>query len=345
MSGIDVEKLVVELREWGLRERAVLAIALAGSHHVDPVIVVDDSSALAKYADWTARFGTVQWVSPVWAATEPCDPDALAVVRTGFRIVYDPRRLLRSLAIATRQDCPERHEIRSTCGRYERQVWFAPSRTDGPHELAVFLDGEFYLHDIDCLPVIREHAPSLTCAFVSFRDAETRHTDYTCSAQYSRFIAEDLVAWAKQRDGNITGHEHLICGLSLSGLAAAYTAQQHPSAFAAALCQSGSFWLLADHEMSLPTTSARFWLSVGTQETETNVTHPPTGIVQRVSQIEGVESAARSLASRGAKVHYNLYSGGHTFVAWRDELAPALRWLAGSHGELTENGRPVAFGI
>jgi len=271
----------------------------------------------------------VRWESPAWAATEPCDPDALAVVGEGFRIVYDPRRLLRCLAIAARPDRPERHEIRSACGRYERQVWLAPARSDGPHALAVFLDGEFYLHDVDCLPVIREHAPSLTCAFVSFRDAESRHTDYTCQAPYSRFIAEDLVAWAKRRDGRITAHEHLICGLSLSGLAAAYTALQHPSAFAAALCQSGSFWWLADHDMSLPTTSGRFWLSVGTEETETNVTHPPTGLVQRVSQIEGAERAARALASRGATVHYNLFSGGHAFPAWRDELAPALRWLAG----------------
>jgi enterochelin esterase-like enzyme len=28
-------------------------------------------------------------------------------------------------------------------------------------------------------------------------------------------------------------------------------------------------------------------------------------------------------------VFYNLYSGGHTFAAWREELAPALRWLLG----------------
>ena len=37
-------------------------------------------------------------------------------------------------------------------------------------------------------------------------------------------------------------------------------------------------------------------------------------------------------AINGGKVHYNLYSGGHAFPSWREELAPALRWLVGSAG-------------
>jgi enterochelin esterase-like enzyme len=101
---------------------------------------------------------------------------------------------------------------------------------------------------------------------------------------------------------------------------------QHPDAFSSALCQSGSFWWLADNAILSPPTSARFWLSVGTEEVETGVQHTPT-LFQRVSQIEGVERAARFLESLGGTVHYNLYSGGHAFPPWREELATALRWL------------------
>lgn len=164
---------------------------------------------------------------------------------------------------------------------------------------------------------------------MSFQDSASRHEDYLCNADYARFIAEDVVAWAKQRDPRIAGTDPMLCGVSLSGLAAAYTVAQHPGSFSAALCQSGSFWWLADHAMSFPATRARYWLSVGTEEIETGVRHPPTGLFQRVSQIEGVESAAQSLASRGGTVHYNPYSGGHAFSCWRDELAPALGWLVG----------------
>jgi hypothetical protein len=73
---------------------------------------------------------------------------------------------------------------------------------------------------------------------------------------------------------------------------------------------------------------------VGTEETETEVSHPPTGLLQRVSQIEGVERAARLLRSRGAIVHTNRYVGGHAFPAWRKELSAALRWLLGTHSRM-----------
>jgi enterochelin esterase-like enzyme/predicted nucleotidyltransferase len=368
--GVNMEKLASDLRDWGLRESAILGIALVGSHargtarpesDVDLVILLNDSTALANDIGWMNRFGDVQYVSDEdgglvqskrvhyadgsevefgfttseWAATEPCDASTLAVVRNGFRVVYDPKGLLRNLAIAAKPDRPERHVITSACGQYERHVWFVPASSDGRHELAVFLDGEFYLHDVDCLPVIREcmtlgGIPSMSCAFVSFLDSESRHKDYTCNPHYSRFIVEDVVAWAKQRDEQITSRGHLICGISLSGLAAAHVALQHPDAFSSALCQSGSFWWLEDHAMAFPSTSARLWLSVGTLEVEAGVTHPPTGMIQLVSQIEGVEKAARSFESRGATVCYNLYSGGHSFPAWREELAPALHWLVGN---------------
>jgi enterochelin esterase-like enzyme len=364
---VDVEELLKNLREWGMRERAILGIALVGSHasgiarpesDVALVILLQDPLALASDADWMARFGSVRRVSdedrgpvkakrvhyadgkvmefgfasPEWAATEPCVAGTLAAVKSGVRVVYDPNGLLRNLAIAARPDRPERHVLRSACGRYERRVWFMPGLSDGRHELAVFLDGEFYLHDMDCLPVIRECMTaggvlSMSCVFVSFQDSASRHKDYTCNADYSRFIAEDVVAWAQQYDEGIAGSDHLICGVSLSGLAAAYTVMQHPDAFSSALCQSGAFWWLADNAISFPSTSARFWLSVGTQEIETGVYHPPTRLFQRVSQIEGVERAARSFESRGGRVHYNLYSGGHAFSPWREELATALRWL------------------
>jgi len=141
-----------------------------------------------------------------------------------------------------------------------------------------------------------------------------------------------VVGWAKQHDEGIAGPDRLICGVSLSGLAAAYTVMQHPEAFSSALCQSGSFWWLADNAALSSSTSARIWLSVGTQEIERGVRHPPTGLFQRVSQIEGVESAVRSFESLGGVVHYNLYSGGHAFSAWREELATALRWLCQRDG-------------
>src|SRR5262245_48927184 len=154
---VDLEELLKNLREWG-RERALLGIARVGFNacgiarpesDVALVILLDDPQALADDADWMTRFGSVRRVSdedwgpiqakrvhyadgnvvefafasPEWAATEPCDAGTRAVVKSGVRVVYDPKSLLRNLAIAARPDPPERHVLRSACGRYERQVW------------------------------------------------------------------------------------------------------------------------------------------------------------------------------------------------------------------------------
>ena len=365
-----MEKFFNDLRDWGLQEPGILGIALVGSHargtagpesDVDLVILVDKLSASMKDASWIGRFGAAQWVreedwgavkarrvqfadgkqvefgfaAPEWAAIDPYDAGTLMVVRNGFRILYDPRNLLRNLAIAAQPNQPERHAITSCCGRYKRRVWFLPGPSGYAHRLALFLDAEFYLHDVDCLPILSEGMtsgviPAMSLLFVSSVDFDSRHKDYVCDPQYSRFIAEDVVEWAAQRDRKMTRGNHVVCGLSLSGLAAAHTAFHHPRVFSAALCQSGSFWWLADHTILLPSTSARLWLSVGDQETDSGVAHPPSGLFQRVSQIEGVKSAARSFEACGATVHCNLYPGGHTFTAWREELVPALRWLLGN---------------
>lgn len=172
--------------------------------------------------------------------------------------------------------------------------------------------------------------PPLTCVFVSHLSGAARHQDYTWNPRYARFIAEDIVNWARQENPRLGNERNVISGLSLSGLQGAAIAFKYPSVFSYALCQSASFWWLADHEVKLPPTTTRFWLSVGGEETATNVSHPPTGLFQRVTQIEGVERAAERFGALGATVKFNLYSGGHAPKPWRDELAPALTWLLGN---------------
>jgi hypothetical protein len=52
-------------------------------------------------------------------------------------------------------------------------------------------------------------------------------------------------------------------------------------------------------------------------------------LFQRISQIEGVERAAKTFESLGASVKYNVFPGAHRCAHWRTELAPALQWLIG----------------
>jgi enterochelin esterase family protein len=191
---------------------------------------------------------------------------------------------------------------------------------------------------MDCLPVIRALierrviAP-VNCLFVSSGGAERRHVDFTCNDRYARFIAHDVVAWTKRQIDSLDDGNHLIAGVSLGGLAAAHIALTEPAVFSHALCQSGSFWWLADRRVLFSPTNAKVWLSVGNEETQTDVSHPPTGLYQRISQIEGVERAAKAFESLGVTVSYTVYSGAHTCADWRNDLAPALQWLIGDRSQ------------
>lgn len=231
------------------------------------------------------------------------------------------------------------HTLTSTSGEYTRDVWFLPGPSEIAHPLCVFLDAEFYLQRMEGAAILselmsRRSIPPCACLFVSNHSAEARHYDYTWNDPFAKFIAQDVVAWARNRISTIEGSENLIGGLSLSGLAAAHLALTFPDVFSAALCQSGSFWWLHERGISFPPTVGRFWISVGDGETEADVTHPPTGLYQAISQIEGVQLAADRLKASGGTIKFNTYTGGHSIEPWREELPTAMEWLMS--GQATE---------
>jgi enterochelin esterase family protein len=164
----------------------------------------------------------------------------------------------------------------------------------------------------------------VTFAFIYHLNMTARERDYTCNAQFGSFIGEKVIPWLQQEIRGIRPGDHLIGGLSLSGLASAWLALLYPGHFRYCLSQSGSFWWNDQYFAKMAALRApiatRFWLSVGDQETEAD--DPP-----EVSQIEGVKNAHQVLSSLGATVHYHEYDGGHDLKYWRAELEQSLNWL------------------
>lgn len=216
----------------------------------------------------------------------------------------------------------EEQIVSSASGEYTRRVWRLEGAKDEP--LCVFLDAEFYLDRMDVAAIL-PGLTSATCLFVSHVDGATRHPDYTCNPRYAEFIVNDVLGAFDGKDG------HLICGLSLSGLAAAHMALIYPEIFPRAICQSGSFWWNDEWlTANIPPTQGKFWISVGDQETEAGISHPPTGLRQDVSQIDGARRVAEALREQGADVKFQPYSGGHDFTGWLKELPQAMMWISGS---------------
>jgi iron(III)-enterobactin esterase len=210
---------------------------------------------------------------------------------------------------------------------YSRNAWVWGD--EGATNLCLFLDAELYMDRVNAHAVFQAlELPDTACLFLSNQDAGARHHDYVCNAEFSAFVTSSVMTEAKRRFPALASGGHTICGLSLSGLAAAYLGVQHPAVFSRVLSQSGSFWWnnewFADN---VPETSSRFWVSVGDEELESGVTHPPTGLVQNVCQFDSVKRAADALWSNGAKLHLHTYFGGHDAMHWNDELRGALGWL------------------
>ena len=230
----------------------------------------------------------------------------------------------------------EEHVIADDSTGYTRLLRLQRGPSNQPHRLCLFLDGEHYWRDMDAIPLLNDllqkrNLPPMTLALVGHVSGAARHEDYTCNEGYAHYIGNSVVPWLKREISGLQDGGHIICGLSLSGLMAAYQTLRYPQHFSGCLSQSGSHWWkhewFAEMARQQAPTAARFWLSVGDQETEVNVKHPPTGLLQEISQIAGVEKAAQIIKEIGGTIHYHQYHGGHSLHCWHDELSDALLWL------------------
>jgi enterochelin esterase family protein len=227
------------------------------------------------------------------------------------------------------------HVVTDSAGEYSRTVWISTRPSVASSRLYLFLDAEYYLQRMDTLAVMTDlqasgSIPPGICLFVSHRDHAARHDDYTCNPRYAGFIAEDVIRWAQVQEPQISNSGHLICGLSLSGLAAIHLSLARPDLFPRVISQSPSAWWNQEwlrQNLGTPALErTRFWISVGDQERESGISHPPTGMRQEVAQVDSVERLARKLKDQRAAVHYHLFPGGHQTECWKAELCAAMKW-------------------
>ena len=230
----------------------------------------------------------------------------------------------------------QEHVLKSASGEYARKVWLLPPPHGVPEKIGIFLDGEYYLKPMGAPAILTRlqkggKIPRLLGVFVSHFDNEARHRDLICNPRYADFITVDLVRWLREKIPSLPAAGHLMAGPSLGGLTAVWLALAHPKLFSYCLCHSGSFWWqdewLVRHLGQMPAAKGKFWLSVGGQETETGISHAPSGLRQEVAQLSASRHLATELTGRGDSVHLHVYKGGHEIKPWKKELPGALEWL------------------
>lgn len=72
---------------------------------------------------------------------------------------------------------------------------------------------------------------------------------------------------------------------------------------------------------------SRIWISVGDRETATGISHSPTGMFQKTSQIASVKHLADRLKKVCDEVVFKEFLGGHDTACWAAELPEALAWV------------------
>lgn len=215
-----------------------------------------------------------------------------------------------------------------------RKAWIHRATSGEAKYCLLFLDGELFTERVKAPDLLRGAEatgalPPVTCVYLPNASAAGRHADYTCNEAFASFVAEEMPRWMEREVGHF--ERLFLCGLSLSALQAVFTALRHPGVFAGVLAQSPSAWWqeewLTQSLPAMPTRPNRFWLSVGTQERQTNVSHPPTPLVQTTSQLDSVRRLSAAMTTAGHAIHLNEYDGGHDPACWAAELMEALTWL------------------
>jgi enterochelin esterase-like enzyme len=233
----------------------------------------------------------------------------------------------------------EEHLLTSAKLPLARKVWTQQSPFGSEKSAIIFLDGELYIMGVQAAGVVRElqeagRIPPTLAVYVGNDGSAARHTDYTCNAAYASFICEEVLSWVLSTFPEIAPDEIVIAGLSLSGLCAAFLAVRFPDCPRAVICQSPSLWWgnerFKEMVSPVPARSPGIWISVGDQETQKDVAHPPTGLRQKSSQIEACERASEMLRSQGYSINYRMFQGGHDPQCWRDDLVLAIQWACAS---------------
>jgi len=225
-----------------------------------------------------------------------------------------------------------------------RAIWV--DRPDGlePDKVWVILDAENYLCNVGLGAILNramaagEFLP-MVCLFVPFVTPETRHREYACHPGFARFLVEDLMQWVRGLFPSLSPDGHILLGLSLSGLQAAFTALRYPGVFTSVVCQSPSVWYRKEFLRGLVDPAAGvkadFRISVGSEETGFGLVHQPGDLHQETSQVDSCRRLSNALKSAGHTVDFSVFSGGHDAEFWAGEMPEVLRWI-GKRGRVDE---------
>jgi enterochelin esterase-like enzyme len=209
-------------------------------------------------------------------------------------------------------------------GKNRKVHLFSPAG-EQPLPLMVVYDGQDYLKRTT-LPVIVSNLVAqgriqpVALAMVE-NVSRYRLMEYACSESTLGFLITELLPFVRDKlniiDYTLTQGVYGVCGASMGGLMALYTALRAPHIFGRVLSQSGAY-SIAGFDFVL-------WDLVSSKE------QLPLNIFMDCGRFEELfnsnQQMADLLTKKGYQLCYREYNGGHNYPSWRNELIHGLEFL------------------
>jgi enterochelin esterase-like enzyme len=226
-------------------------------------------------------------------------------------------------------------EFHSALLHNKRPVWiYTPTNFDHRknYPLLVTMDGESYTSLVP-VPIILDNLiaagaiPPVTAVLIGNGPDDAREHEMNCSRAWGESLVKEMLPWLRLQQGlRFQDENNVIIGDSLTGLAAACAAHDHPDAFPRVISQSGSYFRapvgeepewLARHVAREPAIPVQFYLEIGLLETASIPSRDP-------SMLTANRHLRDVLLAKGNRVHYVEHFSGHEHVSWRATIADAL---------------------
>lgn len=214
--------------------------------------------------------------------------------------------------------------------------------------LLVLFDGESYTSQVPT-PTILDNLvaagriPPLAAILISNPSEAARSAELPPNPRFARFLAEELMPWAKARGVFAPAARTVVAGASYGGLAAAWAGLTHPEWFGNVYSQSGSFWWAPGWQQAgafaqgeaqaewltrrfaqSPRLPLRFQLEAGLFE---------TGRPGQVGILDATRHLRDVLRAKGYPVGHREYAAAHGYEHWRISLADGLMALLGQQAK------------
>ncbi|MEQ8673515.1 MAG: alpha/beta hydrolase-fold protein [Aggregatilineales bacterium] len=214
----------------------------------------------------------------------------------------------------------------------ERDVWlYQPIVTTEPTPLLVVYDGYQYLKQIEITRIVdrliaQKSIPPIALAMIDSGE-DMRIVEYMAGDAMLKVVTEDVLSLAKEKLDLLDIETHHgafgVCGASMGGLMAYYSALRFPHIFGRAICQSSSLFLFHNDPHSpikalinsLDPTQypLKFWFDIGTYETNPRIQQETTDMLNK----------------HGFQATFQQFSGGHNNTNWQRILDRALITIFG----------------